>query len=131
MKSSLLALVSTAGVCLFSRPSHGEGRCLEVEFPPSDEAGQLQVGVTYTMWIPDGVARFRCAIGHRHDAGRTATEKGATAAYDLHWQALASLDPDHFQSHSWHIQYQSGAIPAEIDARTANTAARFIDCSTV
>ena len=89
MKCNLVALVLTAGVCLLSRPTHGEGRYLEVEYPPSTEAGQLQVGVTYTMWIPDGVARFRCVIVHQHGAGRTAAEKGATAAYDLHWQALA------------------------------------------
>ena len=89
MKCNLLALVLTAGICLFSRQTHGEGRYLKVEYPPSTQAGQLQVGVTYTMWIPDGVARFRCVIVHQHGAGRTASEKGATAAYDLHWQALA------------------------------------------
>lgn len=89
MKCNLLALLLTAGICLFSRPTHGEGRYLKVEYPPSTQAGQLQVGVTYTMWIPDDVARFRCVIVHQHGAGRTAAEKGATAAYDLHWQALA------------------------------------------
>jgi pimeloyl-ACP methyl ester carboxylesterase len=41
------------------------------------------------MWIPDDVARFRCVIVHQHGAGKNAAEHGATAAYDLHWQALA------------------------------------------
>ena len=89
MKFNLRTLALTAGLCFLSRPIHGAGRYLEVEYPPSTATNQLQIGVTYTMWIPDDVARFRCVIIHQHGAGRTAAEKGATAAYDLHWQALA------------------------------------------
>jgi len=90
MKLNLRALVLTAGcVCFLNRPIHGAGKYLQVEYPPSTAANQLQIGVTYTLWIPDDVARFRCVIVHQHGAGRTAAEKGATAAYDLHWQALA------------------------------------------
>ena len=89
MKFNLGALALTAGLCFLSRPVHGAGKFLEVEYPPSTADNQLQIGVTYTMWIPDDVARFRCVIVHQHGAGRTAAEKGATAAYDLHWQALA------------------------------------------
>jgi len=90
MKLNLRALVLTAGcVCFLNRPIHGAGKYLQVEYPPSTAANQLQIGVTYTMWIPDDVARFRCVIVHQHGAGRNAAENGFTAPYDLHWQALA------------------------------------------
>jgi pimeloyl-ACP methyl ester carboxylesterase len=62
---------------------------MQVEYPPSPVAGELQVGVTYTLWIPPGVPRLRGIIVHQHGAGTTASKEGATAAYDLHWQALA------------------------------------------
>jgi hypothetical protein len=84
------ALVFIAGcLCFLSRPIHGAGKYLQVEYPASSAADQLQLAVTYTMWIPDDVARFRCVIVHQHGAGKNAAEHGATAAYDLHWQALA------------------------------------------
>src|ERR1700687_438706 len=91
MKFNLRALVLTVGcLCFLSRPIHRAGKYLQVEHPPSTAANQLQIGVTYTMWLPDDVARFRCVIVHQHGAGRTAAEKGTTAAYDLHWHALAN-----------------------------------------
>ena len=89
MKFNLRVLVLTVGLCFLSRPIHGAGKYLQVEYPPSTATNQLQIGVTYTMWVPDDVARFRCVIVHQHGAGRNAAEHGATAAYDLHWQALA------------------------------------------
>jgi hypothetical protein len=90
MEFNLRALVLTAGcLCFLSRPIHGAGKYLQVEYPPSSAANQLQIGVTYIMWVPDDVARFRCVIVHQHGAGRNAAENGFTAAYDLHWQALA------------------------------------------
>ena len=67
----------------------GAGRYVEVEYPPSAAPGELQVGVTYVLWIPDGVTRLRGVIVHQHGAGRNAAMHGAAAAYDLHWQALA------------------------------------------
>ena len=84
------ALALTAG-CLFglSRPVYGAGKYLKVDYPASTAANQLQIAVTYTMWVPADVTRFRCVIVHQHGAGRNAAEHGATAAYDLHWQALA------------------------------------------
>src|SRR5216683_1771112 len=107
MKFNLRVLVLTAGcLCFLSRPIHGAGKYLTVEYPPSTAANQLQIGVTYTMWIPDDVARFRCVIVHQHGAGRIAAEKGATAAYDWHWQALAKkwdcalLGPSYHVLHS-------------------------------
>ena len=90
MTSNLRALVLTVGcLCVLSRPVHGAGKYLQVEYPASTAADELQIAVTYTMWVPDDVARFRCVIVHQHGAGRNAAEHGGTAAYDLHWQALA------------------------------------------
>ena len=61
----------------------------DVSYPPSDKTGELQFGVTYTIWIPDGVTKLRGVIVHQHGCGTGACRGGATAAYDLHWQALA------------------------------------------
>jgi hypothetical protein len=65
------------------------GSYLEVSYPAATEPGGLQLGVTYTLWIPDGVAEVRGIIVHQHGCGAGACKGGATAAYDLHWQALA------------------------------------------
>src|SRR6267154_5917830 len=90
MKFNLRALLLTACcLCFLSRPIHGAGKYLQVEYPPSAAPGELQVGVTYILWIPEGVTRLRGVIVHQHGAGRNAANHGATAAYDLHWQALA------------------------------------------
>jgi hypothetical protein len=62
---------------------------VQVEYPPSTAANELQVGVTYILWIPGGAPRLRCVIVHQHGAGALASKGGETAAYDLHWQALA------------------------------------------
>ncbi len=66
-----------------------EGSYVQVEYPPSAEPGELQLGVTHTLWIPDGVAKIRGIIVHQHGCGPGACKCGQTAAYDLHWQALA------------------------------------------
>lgn len=69
--------------------SPAAGRYYEVVYPPSKEAGELVFGVTYTVWVPDGVKMLRGVIVHQHGCGSGACKGGATAAYDLHWQALA------------------------------------------
>jgi hypothetical protein len=65
------------------------GHYYKVAYPPSAKPGELQLGVTYTVWVPDGVKRLRAVIVHQHGCGSGACKGGATAAYDLHWQALA------------------------------------------
>jgi lysophospholipase L1-like esterase len=70
-------------------PASAAGRYLEIEYPPSGKPGELQLGVTYTLWLPEGEERFRGIIVHQHGCGTGACKGGATAAYDLHWQALA------------------------------------------
>ena len=68
---------------------HHTGIYLKVEYSPSIDKGELQIGVTYTLWIPEGVKTIRGIIVHQHGAGTKAADQGSTAAYDLHWQSLA------------------------------------------
>jgi hypothetical protein len=70
-------------------PSSNSGQYLQLVYPPSSKAEELQVGVTYTLWIPDGIRTVRAVIVHQHGASIPAAQAGATSAYDLHWQALA------------------------------------------
>lgn len=70
-------------------PLSGPGKYFSVEYPASTVAGELQYGVNYTVWVPEGVKTLRGVIVHQHGCGSGACKGGATAAYDLHWQALA------------------------------------------
>ncbi len=67
----------------------GAGQYHKISYGPSTKPGELQLGVSYTLWLPDGVSQIRGIIVHQHGCGRGACQGGATAAYDLHWQALA------------------------------------------
>ena len=80
---SMFCLAAAANVTLAA------GRLLEVKYPASDPPGELQMGVTYTIWLPDEVKTIRGIIVHQHGCGTGACQGGETAAYDLHWQALA------------------------------------------
>lgn len=66
-----------------------DGPYFQLEYPGSDQPGELQFGVTYTIWIPPGAAKLRGVIVHQHGCGPGAARGGRSAAYDLHWQALA------------------------------------------
>src|SRR3984893_17501626 len=70
-------------------PSNGAGRYLQLFYPPSTTKGELQLGVIYTLWLPDNIKTVRAVIVHQHGASIPAAQAGATSAYDLHWQALA------------------------------------------
>ncbi len=83
--AGLFLLVGIASVA----QAGGGGRVVEVEYPPSREPGELVFGVTYRVWIPDGVDQLRGVIVHQHGCGEGACRGGETAADDLHWQALA------------------------------------------
>lgn len=84
-RSSLAAIITLA----WASAAMASGNYLDVSYPPSTEPGELQLGVTYTLWIPPGAARLRGIIVHQHGCGVGACQGGATAAYDLHWQTLA------------------------------------------
>jgi pimeloyl-ACP methyl ester carboxylesterase len=90
MRSALFGTVITVALSMTgAEVAKAAGRYLEVDYPPSTQAGELQLGVTYTLWIPDGVAHLRGILVHQHGCGAGACKGGETAAYDLHWQALA------------------------------------------
>ena len=60
-----------------------------VKYEASEKPGELGVGVTYTLWVPPGAKTLRGVIVHQHGCGISSGMSGLTAAYDLHWQALA------------------------------------------
>jgi poly(3-hydroxybutyrate) depolymerase len=65
------------------------GKIHTVEYPPSSVEGELIYGVTYRLWVPEGMKKIRAVIVHQHGCGAGACKGGETAADDLHWQALA------------------------------------------
>src|SRR6056297_683584 len=93
MKPSLLPLLCLS-FCL--GPAQAESThppadppYFRVHYEPSSEPGELIYGVSYTVWIPPGTETLRGVIVHQHGCGVGACRGGQTAAYDLHWQALA------------------------------------------
>lgn len=88
-----LTILTLGAAFLLSTESYSaestEDRYYVVEYPPSTRPGQLQFGVTYTLWLPKDVKTIRGVIVHQHGCGSGACKGGETAAYDLHWQALA------------------------------------------
>lgn len=60
-----------------------------VHYDASTQPGELVFAVTYTVWIPPEVKTLRGIIVHQHGCGEGACKAGLSAAYDLHWQALA------------------------------------------
>lgn len=65
------------------------GKYFVVDYAPSAAPGKLQLGVTYTLWVPSSAKALRGVIVHQHGCGEGACKSGETAAYDLQWQALA------------------------------------------
>jgi len=60
-----------------------------ITYAASTEPSELQYGVIFRFWIPGGLTKLRGIIVHQHGCGSGACKGGATAADDLHWQALA------------------------------------------
>ena len=93
-KFNLVSFCLLASTVFFSgysqTPSLGtRSKYYIVEYSPSGKSGELQIPATYTLWVPAGVKTIRGVIVHQHGAGILASEQGASAATDLHWQALA------------------------------------------
>src|SRR3954463_14188119 len=84
---SLRLLVPLTLSCAAILPA--AGRYVEVAYPASTQAGDLQLAVTYTLWVPEGVTKLRGIIVHQHGCGAGASRGGETAAHDLQWQELA------------------------------------------
>lgn len=79
-------------LCTLLIPVSGQaaGRIHVVEYAASTQAGELAYGVTYRLWVPEGVKQLRAVIVHQHGCGEGACKGAVTAADDLHWQALAT-----------------------------------------
>jgi pimeloyl-ACP methyl ester carboxylesterase len=82
-------LAAAKTVADLTTPAGYTGKYVKLYYPGISDEGQQRFAVTYTLWIPDGVKTLRGIIVHQHGAGMTASKEGSTAAYDLHWQALA------------------------------------------
>jgi hypothetical protein len=89
MKRKTVTVCTSTLILAFAVVASAAGIYHEVTYPPSTKQGELQFGVTYTLWVPDGTQTIRAVIVHQHGCGDAACRGGATAAYDLHWQALA------------------------------------------
>ncbi len=90
MRSFYTVAGTTLWLVALSHLAMADGRYVEVNYGPSSEPGELQLAVTYTLWIPDSATKLRGIIVHQHGCGSGACKGGQTAAYDLHWQALAT-----------------------------------------
>lgn len=90
-------------LCTLISSARAAGQYLKVDYPASAASGELHIAVTYTLWIPDGVEHLRGVIVHQHGAGTTASIEGSTAAYDLHWQALAKKWDCALMGPSYHV----------------------------
>src|SRR5438093_10233392 len=77
---------------------------VKLDYPASTASNELQIAVTYELWIPDSVRTLRGIILHQHGAGTTASIEGSTAAHDLHWQALARKWDCALWGSSYHVQ---------------------------
>src|SRR5262245_57796129 len=87
-KGSLLLLSLTICSLATHTIAKAAGQILKLDYPASTNADGLQLSVTYTIWLPDGVQQLRGVVVHQHGAGIPASKEGIAAAYDLHWQAL-------------------------------------------
>jgi hypothetical protein len=117
MKISLNLPVLVAALVLgVAGTVRAAGQYVSVDYPASTVEGELQIAVTYTIWIPDGVKTLRGVIVHQHGAGTTAAKAGAAAAYDLHWQALAKKWDCALLGPSYHVLNEGTQIgPGEAE----------------
>src|SRR2546422_3346670 len=110
------------GLGCFTGAMRASGTYVKLDYPASTVSNELQVAVSYTLWIPDGVKTLRGIIVHQHGAGTTASIEGSTAAHDLHWQALAKKWDCALWGSSYHVQNEkidtsSGASELWFDPR--------------
>ena len=108
MRRILAFLALVVAVLLGGRTVRADrGQIYVVEHPSSMAEGKLRIAVTYTLWVPDGVTTLRGLIVHQHGAGIIAANSGATAAFDLHWQALARKWSCALLAPSYHVQNEA------------------------
>jgi len=63
------------------------GKHYFVSIPPEGEAKYKEAN--FALWIPEDAGTLRAVILHQHGCGEPAETAGATATFDLQWQALA------------------------------------------
>src|SRR6266850_1647110 len=100
--AALLLAFGVAG-CASVKHEQSSGQYVKLDYPASPASNELQIAVSYELWIPDGVRTLRGIIVHQHGAGTTASIEGSTAAYDLHWQALAKKWDCALLGSSYHV----------------------------
>ncbi len=109
-------ILLAAALLGFSQAAQAAGEYISVDYPASTAEGELTIAVTYTLWIPPGVKTIRGVIVHQHGAGTPASAAGATAAYDLHWQALAKKWDCALLGPSYHVLNEGTQIgPGEAE----------------
>jgi pimeloyl-ACP methyl ester carboxylesterase len=89
MKFALLLCILSTVVGAADIPTDLPPSYHSVTYEASTKPGELAMPVTYTIWIPQGVKTLRGVIVHQHGCGKSAGLGANTAAFDLHWQALA------------------------------------------
>ncbi|MBI5802812.1 MAG: hypothetical protein HZA92_19080 [Verrucomicrobia bacterium] len=89
-KRKLVSLLAALAACFTALVSNAKaaGRYLEVTYPPSTQTNELSLGVTYRLWIPEGVKTVRGVVVHQHGCGVGSRKGAEPGAHDLHWQAL-------------------------------------------
>lgn len=81
-------------ICLLAlapQPLLADGTYAQVHYEAGEVTPKMLLGVNYVLWIPAGVKQLRGIIIHQHGCGDGASIGAKTAAYDLHWQALARM----------------------------------------
>jgi pimeloyl-ACP methyl ester carboxylesterase len=86
MKHLLLPLLA---ISVLAMADEAKPPCYVLQYEASGKPSELAMAVTYTLWVPPGVKNLRGVIVHQHGCGISSAKTGLTAAYDLHWQALA------------------------------------------
>src|ERR1051325_4559242 len=59
-------------------------------YPASTNANELQIDVTFHLWLPPHPKNIRAVIIHQQGCGEGAESFGDVAIHDLHWRALAA-----------------------------------------
>src|SRR5437667_11551937 len=62
LRTILLLMLAMLGAVGTAATTHGAGQYLKIDYPASTATNELQVAVTYTLWIPDGVKTIRGII---------------------------------------------------------------------
>lgn len=90
LRNTMKTLVLLFLLCFATIPTvPAAGNYFEVTYAPSTRTNELQLGVTYRLWLPANVKTVRGVIVHQHGCGAGSCKGAVTAAQDLHWQALA------------------------------------------